>query len=207
MSTPYAAPVFMSNAFNCPFCNAYAMQTWEKLTDAQAKDIGNIRASRCERCRQVALWHKERLFHPDSHGVAPPNSDLPEDVQADYLEATSVFRNSPRSAAALLRLAIQKLCVSLGETGDINEAIGNLVKKGLDPRLQQSLDIVRVVGNNAVHPGHMDLRDDYETVSALFGLVNLIAQLMITQPKEIARLYNELPLGALKAIAKRDETP
>jgi hypothetical protein len=31
----------------------------------------------------------------------------------------------------------------------------------------------------------MDLRDDAETVRKLFGLVNLIAEMMISQPKRV----------------------
>ena len=37
--------------------------------------------------------------------------------------------------------------------------------------------------NEAVHHGEMDLRDDVETASQLFVLVNAIADQMITQPK------------------------
>jgi len=53
--------------------------------------------------------------------------------------------------------------VDLGESGkDINADIGNLVKKGLSPLVQKALDTVRVVGNECVHPGTMDLKDDRE---------------------------------------------
>jgi hypothetical protein len=112
---------------------------------------------------------------------------------------------SPRGAAALLRLGIQKLCKHLGETGEnLNADIAALVKKGLDVRVQRALDVVRVIGNNAVHPGHIDLRDDRATAEKLFGLVNLIAELMISQPKHVQELYESLPEDARKAIERRD---
>lgn len=81
-----------------------------------------------------------------------------------------------------------------------------LVKKGLDVRVQRALDVVRVIGNNAVHPGHIDLRDDRAAAEKLFGLVNLIAERMISQPKHVQELYESLPEGARKAIEKRNGT-
>jgi len=105
----------------------------------------------------------------------------------------------------LLRLCIQKLCKELGAGGEnINKDIGGLVKNGLDSRIQKALDVVRVTGNNAVHPGTMDLTDDNELVNKLFKLVNLIVEEMITKPKEIDTLYGALPESAKQAIEKRD---
>jgi hypothetical protein len=130
---------------------------------------------------------------------------MPGDVMRDYLEASSISAKSPRGAAALLRLAIQKLCIHLGETGNnINDNIANLVQAGLPARIQKALDIVRVIGNNAVHPGVIDINDKPDTVHALFTLINQIVQDRITQPQEIDLLYNNLPEGARKAIEKRD---
>lgn len=116
--------------------------------------------------------------------LAPaPNPDLPNEIAVDFEEARNVAPRSSRAAAALLRLCVQKLCIHLGEPGDnINSDIANLVGKGLPAKIQQALDIVRVIGNNAVHPGQIDLRDDSETAYQLFNLVNLIADVMITQP-------------------------
>jgi hypothetical protein len=63
---------------------------------------------------------------------------------------------------------------------------------------------VGVIGNSAVHPGQIDLRDDSETAGALFWLLNLIADQMITVPKETAAVYGSIPAGIRQAIAKRD---
>ena len=68
--------------------------------------------------------------------------------------------------------------------------------QGLDKRIQQALDVVRVVGNNAVHPGELDIRDDTATAHKLFELINLISDVMISQPKHIGALYEALPEGA-----------
>jgi len=145
------------------------------------------------------------MVYPDFEGVQPPNQDLSADIQADYQEAASILQKSPRSAAALLRLAIQKLCKELGEKGkDINTDIKNLVTKGLPAAVQKSLDIVRVIGNDAVHPGQIDLRDDVNTVKALFKLVNLIAEKMITEPKEVEAIYDSLPDNKKQQIEQRD---
>lgn len=88
---------------------------------------------------------------------------------------------------------------------NINDDIAALVGKGLPIPIQQALDIVRVVGNNAVHPGQLDIRDDIATVSQLFGLVNLIAEVMVSQPKHVKALYDSVvPEAQRQSIAARD---
>jgi hypothetical protein len=66
---------------------------------------------------------------------------------------------------------------------------------------------VRVVGNNAVHPGSLDMKDNIETANKLFALVNLIAEVMISQPKHVEAMYDSLVSDRAKeAIQKRDGT-
>lgn len=64
---------------------------------------------------------------------------------------------------------------------------------------------MRVIGNNAVHPGSMDLRDDRATAESLFRLLNLIAEKMISDPKHVDEVYAMLPSGARAAIEARDK--
>lgn len=180
----------------------------ERNNNYRTYDVQNLSISKCFNCNEVAIWIHNRLVWPVA-GTAPlPNPDLPAEVRRDYEEAGTIINLSPRGAAALLRLAIQKLCKELGEKGrHIDTDIASLVAKGLDVRVQQALDVVRVIGNNAVHPGQIDLRDDHPTAEKLFGLVNIITEVMISQPKHIADMYASLPESALKAIEKRDNEP
>ncbi|MXX96217.1 MAG: DUF4145 domain-containing protein [Rhodothermaceae bacterium] len=164
-----------------------------------------------------AFWAKSKLdaFVPiiedalasiSRGGVPPPNPDLPDNITRDYEEAATIVELSPRGAAALLRLCIQNLCIHLGEPGKrLNKDIGELVAKGLDGRVQQALDTVRVLGNEAVHPGTLDLKDDHQTVKKMFALVNMIAKEMITLPRERDDLFNTLPENKREDIDKRDK--
>jgi len=168
--------------------------------------LENLSLSECYSCRRPAIWIHERLLWPAlGEGVPPPNADLSEAILADYAEAGRIVELSPRGAAALLRLAVQKLCDDLvGKGKKLNNQIKELVAKGLSDQVQKAFDVVRVVGNNAVHPGQIDLRDDRQTAMILFELVNLIADTMISQPKKVNAAYARLPQSALDEIVKRD---
>jgi hypothetical protein len=144
------------------------------------------------------------MFYPDTGAAPSPNIEMPDTVRELYLEAASISSKSPRGAAALLRLGMQVLCKELGEKGiDLDEDIKNLVSKGLPKIVQQSLDIVRVTGNNAVHPGQIDTEDP-DVVSNLLDLLNIIVEYMIALPKRVSGLYSTLPSNAPDTIKRRD---
>ena len=126
----------------------------------------------------------------------------------DFNEARRVFSVSARSSAALLRLVVQKLCRHLGYPGrNINTDIGSMVADGkLSPLVQQALDSVRVIGNEAVHPGQIDFDDNPEVALQLFTLINFIVSKMITEPRQIQEIYNNLPSEVLQGIERRDES-
>ena len=210
-------PGFEKDAFICPFCGVYAHQKWyscypENLIRTSNPlwdyDKGSSRLciSVCSHCNRASIWFDEKKIFPLSSSAPLPSPDMPEEIKKDYMEARNIVDLSPRSAAALLRLALEKLIVELGESGkDLNEGIGNLVKKrGLPVKIQQALDAVRLIGNNAVHPGKLDLRDDKETAYILFELLNMIIDTMITKPKKVDKIYQKLPEQRRRAIEKRD---
>jgi hypothetical protein len=194
------AGYFRKRLTQLPFLDKQTEGKWISLS------LENVFVSKCYSCDALAIWLYEKPIFPPSTFSAEPNADLDDDIKLDFREAARILDLSPRGAAALLRLCVQKLCIELGEAGkNIDADIANLVKKGLETSLQQALDILRVIGNEAVHPGQIDLRDDRETAMKLFQLINIIADAMISRPKQIAELYGKLPEGKLKAIEKRDK--
>jgi hypothetical protein len=159
----------------------------------------------CSHCNEWSYWYEGRMIVPCEAPVPPAHVDLPTECLADYVEARSIVAVSPKAAAALLRLAVQKLMVVLGENGkNINNDIGALVGKGLPVQVQQALDFCRVVGNNAVHPGEINIDDTPEIAHNLFSMINYIVEDRISRPKQIQSLYDKLPDSARKAIEKRD---
>lgn len=208
-TTPYKPPTFGDGAFNCPHCTAFSRHIWTKLHISQSgyyQEFNDLIMAYCTHCEKYSLWHFTKMIYPPTGFIEPVNSDLPTEIQEDYHEAASIINQSPRGAAALLRLCIQKLCIQLEEKGDnINTDIAELVKKGLPVRIQQALDIVRVIGNDAVHPGMLDIKDDIETATKLFTLINMIAYNRLTEPREISEMYDKLPQTKKDAIDKRDK--
>ena len=63
---------------------------------------------------------------------------------------------------------------------------------------------MRVIGNDAVHGGQIDVRDSPEAAAQLFKLVNFIVAKMITEPNEVQGLYDAMPESKRAAIDKRD---
>ena len=161
----------------------------------------------CAHCHQWSYWYSEKMVVPSASPSPPPHADMPTECSTDYNEAREIVAASPRAAAALLRLVLQKLMPALSEKGEnINDDIGSLVTKGLPVVVQQALDLGRVVGNHAVHPGKIELNDSPEVAHNLFAMINFIVEDRISKPIHVQSLYAKLPEGARKAIESRDKS-
>lgn len=231
MKSKIIPPKARLEKFTCPHCGAISSQLWGKLLAggeiskiAKSSPLvtGSLRStsagywnsiinkegdwimSSCENCEKICIWRNEKMIYPDITIVDEPNEDLPEDVKKDYQEAASILNKSPRGAAALLRLCVQKLCIYLGKKGkNLNDDIGELAKEGLPEKTVKAMDILRVTGNNYVHPGKLDTDDDAKVATDLFKLLNFIAYKMITEPKEIDSLYEDIVPESAKAAIKQ----
>lgn len=161
----------------------------------------------CHACNDISLWVGPKMVYPRSNSIVAPNVDMDDDIKVIYNEAASIFYDSPKGATALLRLALQKLLKQVGKDGgNINSDIKELVAAGLSPKIQQALDLLRVVGNNAVHPGQINLDDNSEMAIKLFSILNFIAEELVTKPKELSALYDEtIPLETRGHIEARDK--
>lgn len=216
----YIVPSLKDNFFTCPYCNVLSQQKnseiefyynqWNREYAhnsgyMQGADSFSIVTTTCQSCKKYHIWVNGRMIIPSVCNIVLPLDDMPIDIKDLYNEAREVFPHSPKATAALLRLALQKLCIHLGEKGgNINDDIASLVKKGLPKEVQMALDYIRVTGNNAVHPGEMDIEDDEDICLRLFSMLNFIVDKMIIQPKEVVKAFDFLPDTAKKAIDRRD---
>jgi len=214
MPKKYINPEKKLNIYTCPHCNTISQLEVQKhqfpsdVTNVRGYPIINnlLTIHRCRCCGKKIIWIDDTYVYPDIV-AEEANPDMPDSVKQLYNEAGLIYNKSPRAACALLRLAVDRLCNELGETDkDINKNIGALVEKGLPKTVQQALDIVRVVGNKAVHPGQIAFDvDDKETAMKLMKLINIITERMITEPNEINTMFEELPDTVKDSIEKRDK--
>ena len=207
----YYPPKYLESGFTCPHCGTYSQQSWKNRLFGcnegfnDAIEFFGYSTTRCFKCDEISIWFNDEMVFPKLSQLPLPAKEMPEDIKKDYNEARNVFVDSPRASAALLRLAIQKICKLLGGKGDnINDDIAKLVSLGLPEKIQKSLDIVRVIGNNSVHPGVIDVNDNPEIAAALFKLINLIVDYLIITPKEVNDFYDALPKAKREAIERRD---
>jgi hypothetical protein len=206
-----------ATSFQCPFCGVLAAQVWSPLFVSGMGGIPGVhridsRVAQCVNCRELAYWLPTgrgielRMVWPSASSAPRAHVDMPEEVKADYEEARSILGASPRGACALLRLANEKLVNDLQPEGrDLNDRIGRLVQAGLPVMVQQSLDAVRVIGNEAVHPGELDLRDDAETAIGLCRLINVVVENRIAEPARVGAIYAGLPTRKVEGIERRDK--
>lgn len=168
--------------------------------------VTHLKLSRCSACDLSAIWFYGQMIFPSSTDAPIPNPDLPEVCLKDYEEAAKVLSISARAASALLRLSLEKLCRYLlkKDKGNINSMIGEFTKNGIPTQITQAMDVLRVIGNEAVHAGTMDDVDNKDTALGLFRLINIIADVMITQPKHVSNMYDLLPQDKKEAIEGRN---
>lgn len=205
----------------------FEAEKWERLARAT-----------CEACKDYSIWQRHRqvrvtprlseaaqirnapqgelkkarsqweMIWPLQSHAELPSTDLPDQLGEMFEEARAVYRVSPRSSVALLRLITEELLREVTDTTEkIDVMIGNLVQEGrLKGQTQQAADILRISGNDAVHPSEeMNTTEDAaQRADGLFKLVNLLVHQLITEPNEIADLYAAIPEGKRQHIAQRD---
>ena len=210
----YIEPQKDKRIYTCPHCGTLSqMEAEDHRFKSDVDVVGSmpcyrniVTIHRCNCCGRKILWIDDNYIYPD---IIPeePNQDMPLSVKSLYKEAALISNKSPRAACALLRLAIDRLCNELGETdSSIDKNIAALVKRGVPKYVQQALDVVRVVGNKAVHPGVIAFDvDDKATAMMLMHLINVIVDSVVMEPSKIDGFYQNLPETIRKAIADRDK--
>jgi len=193
----HVPPARDTEHFSCPFCGVDAAQRWEPFVVGYeskggdgagawwgiGREVEGVALSFCDNCRRAMVWRGDEPIWPAVSTAPLPSTFMPEDVRTDFDEARQVFDRSPRSSAALLRLALRALVRSLGLAGeDIGADLGVLVGNGLPSSALTLLERARPAGGDEIRPGALDQGDGRETALALFDLVNLVVDKMIAEP-------------------------
>jgi hypothetical protein len=175
----------------------------------------NLHVSRCYNCKGFTVWVRDRLVfparveeapnivevdfreveedvqesaeqvqHDDEHGQEPA-----EDVQEfseDFEQAATILNKSPRAAAALIRVCIQKMIPLLKNTGkNLDENISSLVGKGLEVEIRQAMDVLQVIRKNPVQENHIDLRAETAMATRMFeSLKEILERRMLKNSDE-----------------------
>jgi len=169
--------------------------------------VRDAKVATCNHCENISFWIKQKMIFPNMITVPLAHQDMPTNVKELYDEARLVSSLSPRSAATLLRVSLERLTENLGEaTGNLNARISRLKAKGLPEQVIKVLDLVRIYGNDGAHSNQMDMdeQDTPEIVNKLFWMVNYIVEKVITEPDEINAMFKQLPESKIKAIENRD---
>jgi len=207
----YVEPAVGAHAFTCPHCGVHAQHSQSLGFLSSNNNLlpgphsrGQVR--QCSACGDATVFLDGVKIYP-ARGSAPPAAeDMPGDVRTVYEEAAAVSAASPRAAAALLRTAVEVLVMQeLGGEGKLFDAIGKLVRdEKIKPIVARALDIVRVTGNDAVHPGQIRDDDGQDMAADLFELVNLVVESAITEQRKLDGMFANLPERVRSAIAQRD---
>jgi len=106
MQSKYIPPELGKQSFHCPHCNVFAHQIWNDVGYRFHQNVGfiefkELRVCVCTHCNQRAVWLNDKMLSPETSNAPLPHPEMPEPIKADYDEARKVFRDSPRSSAAL----------------------------------------------------------------------------------------------------------
>lgn len=146
-----------------------------ELETIEVSRLDYLYLSKCMSCEKHSIWKGKKLVYPIIVMTPPPCEDLPDDVKSIYNEAALILNNSPRAAAALLRLCLEKVCVDLGETHkNLFTKIENLKEAGKIPDTEIFMHFIRKVGNDAIHPTKIIESEGDIDALLLFSMINAI---------------------------------
>jgi len=190
----------------CLSCNRIAV--WHRL------DVGVLAAKAAQQRQKLMLpsatapviHATHRMIWPRSDGSVEPLPDAAPDLVRDlWDEARQVAALSPRSAAALLRLALQLLLHEIEpEHKTIDRAIAAAFANNTPETIVKAMDYVRVTGNQAVHDGQVQMNEDPDVIPALFGLLRYIVDVTLVREAQVNKLFATLPADKQAGIAQRN---
>ena len=206
-------PELLKPNFQCLRCKITTQHEWRALTsiDLQGtthytrfEGLEDYKISICYNCGGIAMWYDDKTISPNASHQPPAHTEMPEHIKPIYEEAASISRLSPRASCALMRHALEELVKHMGYTDGLFDNIGQMYQEGLiDDTIKDSLDIVRLTGNDSLHGNQIDM-DDQTNVDYMFELINEIVESLIASPKRRKDMLEKFGPNRLDSIKNRD---
>ena len=205
-------PELLKPNFQCLYCKITTQHEWRELTSKELQGsihytslegLDNFKISICYSCDRIAMWHNDKIIFPNTTHQPPAHAEMPDLVKQIYNEAASISQLSPRASCALMRCAVEALVINVGYKGSLFESIGQMYKEGLiDDAIKDSLDIVRLTGNDSVHGNQIDMNEETD-IDYMFILINEIVE-SISSRKRRKDMLEKFGESRLDSIKKRD---
>ena len=212
-------PELLKPNFKCLHCKITTQHEWRDLESKSIarnkmggvthytgfSDLEVFKISICYNCRGIAMWRNDKVISPNTSHQPPAHTEMPEPIKSIYEEAASISSLSPRASCALMRHALEELVKFMEYKGDdLFQDIGQMYKDSLiDDNIKDSLDIVRLTGNDALHGNKIDMNDQ-TNVDYMFVLINEIVESLIASPKRRNDMLEKFGESRLDSIKKRD---
>lgn len=172
---------------------------------AYGYEVEALRLSRCMECHEITIWLDQKMVWPDQQIDHRAHEMMPPTAREEFDEAAKVFRDSPRAGCALLRTCLEKICADRGHIkGTLFARAGSLVSEMSSLHGRQAVDIVRVFGNESIHPGKMEANDIAENAERMFDAINLIVEEVYDRPARFSQLFEKLSPSQRREIERRD---
>lgn len=189
----------------CPYCGKGVcfneLQQNKFISYPEEETSYQIIGSRCPLCKRVIVIRQKSIHETipnqgSRHRLIddllllprvikrPIPKGVPPEIAKDYKEACEVLTLSPRASAALSRRCLQHIIHEAAgiKKNNLYEEIES-VKSHLPPYLQTLIDLVRKLGNIAVHP-----KKDKET-GLILDVEPKEADLMLTTLEGLLDFY------------------
>ena len=206
-------PELLKPNFQCFHCKITTQNQWRALESKDIlgithytalEELENFKISICYNCRGIAMWHNDKTIFPNISHQPPAHAEMPEEIKLIYQEAATISRLSPRASCALMRHALEELVKNIGYKDHLFDSIGQMYKEGLiDDTIKDSLDIVRLTGNDSLHSNQIDMNDQ-TNVDYMFILINEIVETLIALPKRRKDMLEKFGQNRLDSIKNRD---
>jgi hypothetical protein len=228
-------PRFEAASFACPRCNTLAQQDWGALEvydemsgqwgQASDEPFGRVESparwslSTCFACKHGSVWRRGELIYPANAKSGPaPAVDMPDLVRELFEEARAVTPLSRRAGAALARAALERLLRDLDPDAPRGTKLDGFIARlrtRVSTPLLKLLTPLRHIGNQSLHVAdapdglvalYLNSADD-ELVDLIFAAINSLVDELITRPRVVSELYDQLPPGVREAAERRAEQP